>query len=72
MPSLGPRPKTNPSVNRFQYHVRVILEAIYAPDEVWGRSRLVNAHMRGLYPTLHFLYILVHDPAHVDQVVQLT
>ena len=53
MPSLGPRPKTNPSVNRFQYHVRVILEAIYAPDEVWGRSRLVNAHMRGLYPTLH-------------------
>ena len=44
MPSLGPRPKTNPGVNRFQYHVRVILEAIYAPDEVWGRSRLVNAH----------------------------
>ena len=34
--SLGPRPKTNPSVDRFQY--RVILEAIYAPDEVWGRD----------------------------------
>ena len=34
--SFGPRPKTNPSVYRFQYHV--ILEVIYAPDEVWGRD----------------------------------
>ena len=32
--SLGPRPKTNPNADRFQY----ILEAIYAPDEVWGRD----------------------------------
>ena len=37
--SRGPRPKTNPSADRFQYRARgVILEAIYAPDEVWGRD----------------------------------
>ena len=35
--SLGPRPKTNPSADRFQYPC-IILEAIYAPDEVWGRG----------------------------------
>ena len=35
--SLGPRPKTNPSADHFQY-TRVILEAIYALDEVWGRD----------------------------------
>ena len=34
--SLGPRPKTTPSADRFQYRTRVILEAIDAPDEVWG------------------------------------
>ena len=34
--SLGPRPKTNPSADCFQYHAwGVIPEAIYAPDEVW-------------------------------------
>ena len=31
-PSLGPRPKTNPSADHFQYCV------IYAPDEVWGQD----------------------------------
>ena len=36
--SLGPRPKTNPSADRFQYCTRLILEAIYALDEVWGRD----------------------------------
>ena len=40
--SLGPRPKTNPSTDRFQYRARgvfprVILQVIHAPDEVWGR-----------------------------------
>ena len=37
---LGPRPKTNPSVDRFQYRVflRIILEAIYALDEFWGQD----------------------------------
>ena len=29
--SLGPRPKPNPSADDFQY-----LQAIHAPDEVWG------------------------------------
>ena len=33
--SLGPRPKTNPSADRFQYRPRIILEAIYVPDDVW-------------------------------------
>ena len=43
--SLGPRPKTNPSADRFQYRTfsiifpHVILEAIYMPDEVWGRDK---------------------------------
>ena len=32
--SLGPRPKINTSVDCFQY--RVILEAIYVLEEVWG------------------------------------
>ena len=36
--SLSPRPKANPSTDRFQYRTRVILEAIYAPDEVWGQD----------------------------------
>ena len=35
--SLGPRPQTNPSADCFQC-LRVILEEIYAPDEVWGRD----------------------------------
>ena len=35
--SLSPRLTTNPSTDRFQYHV--ILEVIYAPDEVWGRDQ---------------------------------
>ena len=30
--SLGARPKTNPSVDYFQYRMR---EAIYVPDDVW-------------------------------------
>ena len=34
--SLGPKPKTNPSMDRFQY--RVVLEAIYTPNEVWGQD----------------------------------
>ena len=40
--SLGPRPKTNPSVDRFQYRTfsiifsLIILEAMYMPDEIWG------------------------------------
>ena len=34
--SLRPRPKTNPSPDHFQY-----LEAIYAPDEVWGRDYIL-------------------------------
>ena len=37
--SLGPRPKTNPSMNCFQYR----MEVIYAPDEVWGWDYLVNS-----------------------------
>ena len=38
--SLGPKPKTNPSADCFQYSARhVILEAIYALDEVWGRDK---------------------------------
>jgi len=37
VPSLGPRPKTNPSADRFQFS-RVKLETIYTPDEVWGRD----------------------------------
>ena len=36
--SLGPRPKTNPSMDHFQYRTHVILEAIYVLDEVWGRD----------------------------------
>ena len=36
--SLGPRPKTNPSVDHFQYGTQGILEAIYTLDEVWGRE----------------------------------
>ena len=36
--SLSPRPKTNPSADRFQYRTQVILEAIHAPDEVWERD----------------------------------
>ena len=35
-PSLGPRPQTNPRADHFQCYV--ILEAIYVPDEVWGRD----------------------------------
>ena len=31
-----PRPKTNHSMDRFQYHI--ILQAIHALDEVWGRD----------------------------------
>ena len=40
IPSLGPRPKTNPSADHFQYCIfpHIILEAIYVPDEVWGRA----------------------------------
>ena len=36
--SFGPRPKTNPRVDHFQYHVfpHVILEVIYVPDEGLG------------------------------------
>ena len=34
--SLGPRPKTNPSVDRFQY--RTWGRKQYTPDEVWGRD----------------------------------
>ena len=43
--SLGPRHKTNPSADRFQYRAHfpcVILEVIYAPDEVWGRDHIVS------------------------------
>ena len=36
--SLSPRPKTNPRADRFQYRTWFILEAIYTPDEVWGRE----------------------------------
>ena len=36
--SLSPRPKTNPRADRFQYRTWFILEAIYTPDEVWGRD----------------------------------
>ena len=35
-----PDPKTNPSVDHFQYHV--ILEAIHAPDEYWGQDYLFS------------------------------
>ena len=40
--SLDPRPKTNPRADRFQYRthfLRVILKAIYPPDDVWGRDK---------------------------------
>ena len=33
--SLGPRPKINPSAFSIAH---VVLEVIYAPDEVWGRD----------------------------------
>ena len=47
--SLGPRPKTNPSADRFQYHVWVILEAIYTLDEVWGRDYSKTSEQRTLW-----------------------
>ena len=36
--SLDPRPKTNPSVDHFQYRAWGILEAIHTPDEVRGQD----------------------------------
>ena len=41
--SLGLRSKTNPSMDHFQYHAWVILEAIYVLDEVWGRDYVISA-----------------------------
>ena len=37
-PSLGPRPKTNPSTECFQYRTRYTGSDIRTPDEVWGRD----------------------------------